>query len=42
MNHIKRIVSISSAGIHDEFSFITNVIAKLFYKHLINDHKLAA
>lgn len=42
MNHIKKIVSISSAGIHDEFSFITNVIVKLFYKHVINDHKLAA
>lgn len=41
-NNITRIVSISSAGIHNEFSFLTNLIVKLFYKHVINDHKLAA
>ncbi len=41
-NNIHRIVSISSAGIHNEFSLITNIIVKLFYKHVINDHKLAA
>lgn len=41
-NHMKRIVAISSAGIHNEFSFITNLIVKMFYKHVINDHKLAA
>ncbi len=42
INKIKRIVSISSAGIHNEFSFLTNLILKLFYKHVINDHKQAA
>lgn len=42
INQIKRIVTISSAGIHDEFSFITNWMVKLFYKHVIHDHKLAA
>lgn len=42
MNHIGKIVSISTAGIHNEFSFITNLIVKAFYKHVINDHRLAA
>lgn len=42
MNHITRIISISSAGIHNEFSLITNLIVKMFYKHVLNDHKFAA
>jgi len=39
---VGRIIAISSAGIHGEFSWITNLILKLFYKHVINDHRLAA
>jgi len=42
LSNVNRIISISSAGIHDEFSFITNIILKMFYKNVINDHKLAA
>lgn len=42
LNHIKRLITISSAGIHDEFSMITNLIVKMFYKHVINDHKVAS
>lgn len=41
-SHVDRIVSISSAGIHNEFSWITNMILKLFYKHVIDDHRMAA
>ncbi len=42
LSHVNRIISISSAGIHDEFSFVTNIILKIFYKNVITDHKLAA
>lgn len=42
MNHMNRIVTISTAGIHDEFSFVMNLIVKAFLRHAINDHKLAA
>jgi len=38
-NGIKRIASIATAGVHDEFSFFTSLIVKVFYKHVINDHK---
>lgn len=41
-NHIERLACISTAGIHNEFSFVTNLIVKLFYKHAIEDHKHAA
>jgi len=41
-SRVSKIVSISSAGILSEFSLITNFILKLFYKHVINDHRLAA
>lgn len=41
-NHISRIVTISKAGIHDEFSFVMNFIVKSFLKHAIHDHRLAA
>lgn len=41
-SHVTRILAISSAGIHNEFSPITNLILKLFYKHVIQDHRLAA
>lgn len=37
-----RIAVISTAGIHNEFSWVTNFILTLFYKHVINDHRLAA
>lgn len=40
--NVRRIVSISTAGIHNEFSWMTNLILNLFYKHVINDHRLAA
>jgi len=39
---VSRIAAISTAGIHGEFSLIMNLILKLFYKHVINDHRLAA
>jgi len=39
---LTRICTVSTAGIHDEFSLITNLIVKLFYKHVINDHRAAA
>jgi len=42
LSHVNRIISISSAGIHDEFPFVTNIILKIFYKNVIADHKLAA
>ena len=41
-NHISRIVTISTAGIHDEFSFVMNFIVKSFLKHAIHDHRFAA
>ncbi len=41
-SNVNRIVAISSAGIHNEFSWATNLILNLFYKHVINDHRLAA
>ena len=41
-SHVHRIIAISSAGIHNEFSWITNLILNLFFKHVINDHRLAA
>lgn len=41
-SNVNRIVSISSAGIHNEFSWATNLILNLFYKHVINDHRKAA
>lgn len=41
-NEINRIVTISTAGIHDEFSFVMNFIVKSFLKHTIHDHRLAA
>lgn len=41
-SNVNRIVAISSAGIHNEFSWVTNLILNLFYKHVINDHRLAA
>lgn len=41
-NVINRIVTISTAGIHDEFSFVMNFIVKSFLKHAIHDHRLAA
>lgn len=41
-SHVNRIIAISTAGIHDEFSWLTNLIIKFFYKHVINDHRLAA
>lgn len=39
---VNRIVAISSAGIHNEFSWMTNLILNLFYKQVINDHRMAA
>lgn len=40
---VKRIVSISSAGIDNEIpGFIAKLFVNLFYKHAINDHKEAA
>lgn len=39
VNHISRIASIATAGVHNEFSFVTNLIVKLFYKQAISDHK---
>jgi len=41
-SNVNRIVAISSAGIHNEFSWVTNLILNLFYKHVINDHRMAA
>lgn len=41
-SNVSRIAAISSAGIHNEFSWVTNFILNLFYKHVINDHRLAA
>jgi len=41
-SNMDRIVAISSAGIHNEFSWATNLILNLFYKHVINDHRMAA
>lgn len=41
-NEINRIVTISTAGIHDEISFVMNFIIKSFLKHAIHDHRLAA
>lgn len=41
-SNVNRIVAISSAGIHNEFSWMTNLILNLFYKHVINDHRMAA
>lgn len=41
-SNASRIAAISSAGIHNEFSWVTNFILTLFYKHVINDHRLAA
>lgn len=41
-SNVSRIAAISSAGIHNEFSWVTNFILTLFYKHVINDHRLAA
>jgi len=41
-SNVDKIVAISSAGIHNEFSWVTNLILNLFYKHVINDHRLAA
>jgi len=41
-SRVGKIAAISTAGIHSEFSLITNFILKLFYKHVINDHRLAA
>lgn len=40
-NNLKRYISISSAGVHDEFSFLTNLIVKMFYRNAIADHKSA-
>lgn len=42
ISNVSKIVSVSSAGIHNEFSWITNLILKLLYKHVIRDHRLAA
>ncbi len=42
MCELKRLVTISTAGIHNEFNLVTNIILKLFYKYVIYDHKLAA
>jgi putative NADH-flavin reductase len=39
LNDIKRITSIATAGVHNEFSLFTNIIVKLIYKNVINDHK---
>lgn len=36
---VTRIVYTSTAGIHDEFSLITNIIVKMFYGNAIKDHK---
>ena len=41
-SEIPRILAISSAGIHNEFAWMTNLILNLFYKHVIADHRLAA
>ena len=41
-NEINRIVTISTAGIHDEFLFVMNFIVKSFLKHTIHDYRLAA
>jgi len=38
-NNMKRFVGIGTAGVHNEFSFVTNLIVKLFYKHAIEDHR---
>ncbi len=41
--NVKRIVHISSAGIHNEMpGFISKIFSELLYKNAINDHKLAA
>ena len=39
-SNVSKIVAISTAGIHNEFSWVTNFILTLFYKHVINDHRL--
>jgi len=39
---VGKIAAISTAGILGEFSWIMNLILKLFYKNVINDHRLAA
>ncbi len=39
---VKRIVYASTAGIHNEFPFVTNFIVKLFLGNAIKDHKGAA
>ena len=41
-NEINRIATISTAGIHDGFSFDMNFIVKSFLKHTIHDHRVAA
>ncbi len=41
-NSVKRIIYASTAGIHDEFPFVTNFIVKLFLGNAIKDHKGAA
>ena len=41
-SNVSKIVAISTAGIHNEFSWVTNFILTLFYKHVINDHRLTA
>lgn len=41
-SNVSRIAAISTAGIHNEFSWVTNFILTLFYKHVINDHRMAA
>jgi len=41
-SNVNRIVTISSAGIHNEFSWATNLILNLFYKYVISDHRKAA
>ena len=42
INNVSKIISISTAGIHKEFSWITTLMLKLLYKHVIRDHRLAA
>ena len=41
-SNVSKIVAISTAGIHNEFSWVTNFILTLFYKRVINDHRLTA
>lgn len=38
-NKVKRLACIGTAGVHNEFTFVTNLIVKMFYRHVIDDHR---